>query len=82
MHVGAMEVLGMMQQEHIPAMLPQEAAMLPALLPGHFTMQLKAEHFVPAEAPQQSERRGSPAGRAILHAGGVNLPGVQPMRRE
>jgi len=71
-----MEVLDMMRDAHKPAMSPQEAALLPA---GHFTMQLDESHFVPVRGVEAPIRRGSPAGRAILHADGVNLPGVQPM---
>ena len=76
-----MEVLDMLCGSHTPAMSPQEAAMLPAAAPGHFTMPLNPAHFVAVETPQKPKRKGSAAGRAILYTGGVNLPGVQSMRR-
>lgn len=73
---------------HEPAMTVQEAAMLPAIAasnPGRLAMPLNASHFIPvtmAEAETEATaevRRGSAAGRAILHADGVNLPGVSRM---
>ncbi|MBE5803376.1 MAG: hypothetical protein E7316_02580 [Clostridiales bacterium] len=69
---------------HIPAMSLQEAAMLPAIAPanpGHITMPLDKTHFVPVRMTQDTTllRQGSPAGRAILRAAGVNLPGVSRM---
>ena len=67
----------MMRDLHHPAMSVQEAAMLPA---GHFTMTLNESHFVPICKEQTPLRRGSPAGRAVLRADGVNMPGVWPMR--
>ena len=66
---------------HVQAMSPQEAAMLPAVAPGHITMPLNESHFVPAIIPAENaeKRRGSAAGRAILRQAGVSLPGVFPM---
>ena len=68
-------------QTHQPALLPQEAALLPAIVPGkpgHFTMPLNQKHFVPvtAEAAPTALRRGSVAGRAVLRAAGVHLTGI------
>lgn len=67
----------MMRDLHHPAMSVQEAAMLPA---GHFTMKLNESHFVPVRGVKVSMQRGSLAGRAVLRADGVNLPGVWPMQ--
>ena len=76
---------------HAPALARQEAALLPAMrrgLPRNLLPPAQALRFRPAaeEAPasaRQAEpaprRRGSAAGRAILHAEGVSLPGVTPM---
>jgi len=94
-----------------PALMPQEAAMLPAQ-PTNLVMPRRAEDFVPVDAAQSSAaqagpgrllmprreadfvpvpaqetrqstqtRRGSAAGRAILRAAGVSMPGVGPMSR-
>ena len=74
-----------------PALARQEAALLPAMrrgLPRNLLPPTPNLRFRPAveEAPasaHQAEpvprRRGSAAGRAILHAEGVSLPGVTPM---
>lgn len=62
---------------HTPAMSPQEAAMLPAMnggSPGHLQMPLNPAHFMPIRRTT-AVRRGSAAGRAVLHARGVSLPG-------
>lgn len=76
---------------HAPALARQEAAMLPAmrrglprnLLPPTPTLRFRpAVEETPASAHQAGSaprRRGSAAGRAILHAEGVSLPGVTPM---
>lgn len=76
---------------HAPALARQEAALLPAMrrgLPRNLLPPTPNLRFRPAveEAPasaHQAEpvprRRGSAAGRAILHAEGVSLPGVTPM---
>lgn len=69
---------------HEPAMTLQEAAMLPAIAPaspGYLVMPLDASHFVPVTDVQEASapRQGSAAGRAILRADGVNLPGVGRM---
>ncbi len=99
-----------------PALMPQEAAMLPAQ-PTNLVMPRRAEDFVPVETTQGAAgngdaaqarpgrllmprreadfvpvptqetrqttqtRRGSAAGRAILRAAGVSMPGVGPMSR-
>ena len=74
-----------------PALMPQEAAMLPAqsaeqTIPrqGRLLMPRREEDFVPvqAEAAQPASiRRGSAAGRAILRAAGISMPGVGSMSR-
>ena len=71
---------------HEPAMTPQEAAMLPAIVPtspGFLVMPRNESHFVPvasiAPVEEAIQRQGSAAGRAILRAAGVNLPGVSRM---
>ena len=76
---------------HAPALARQEAALLPAMrrgLPrkvfawGPCGPGLPAVEEAPASAHQVEpvpRRRGSAAGRAILHAEGVSLPGVTPM---
>ena len=74
---------------HAPALAPQEAALLPAmrqglprnLLPPTPTLRFRpAVEEAPASQPESApRRRGSAAGRAILHAEGVSLPGVTPM---
>lgn len=67
---------------HEPAASPQEAAVLTAMNnPGRLVMPLNASHF---RVPEQNRgeprsRQGSAAGRAILYADGVNMPGVRPM---
>lgn len=77
---------------HAPAMLPQEAAMLTALpataaRAGRLMMPVNESHFVPVgtvEEPQpvtSTQRCGSVAGRAVLSAAGISLPGVQGMSR-
>ena len=76
---------------HAPALARQEAALLPAMrrgLPRNLLPPTPNLRFHPAvekaaastcqEAPAP-RRRGSAAGRAILHAEGVSLPGVTPM---
>ncbi len=83
-------------QTHAPATLPQEAALLPALparkssKPRNLMIPPPDLVFRPvmAEAeptPKASQaaprRRGSAAGRAILHAAGVSVPGVTAMSR-
>ena len=96
---------------HEPALLPQEAAMLPAVaagnrspgrlwMPGNpadfrpvpaeeadtpqrdtrvnLIMPRREEDFRTVESPREEPwviRQGSAAGRAILHAAGVSLPG-------
>lgn len=76
---------------HAPALARQEAALLPAMrrgLPRNLLPPTPNLRFRPAveEAPASAHqvepvprRRGSAAGRAILHAEGVSLPGVTPM---
>ena len=74
---------------HAPAMLPQEAALLPAqgapaARPGRLTMPANDSHFIPVTEdvqPVSVQRRGSVAGRAVLTAAGISLPGVQGMSR-
>ena len=77
---------------HAPAMLPQEAAMLTALpastgRTGRLMMPVNESHFVPVEPVEEAQpvttaqRRGSVAGRAVLSAAGISLPGVQGMSR-
>lgn len=76
---------------HAPALARQEAALLPAMrrgLPRNLLPPVPPLRFRPAveEAPVSAHqpepaprRRGSAAGRAILRAEGVSLPGVRPM---
>lgn len=83
---------------HEPALLPQEAALLPALPSGTRQTRLRPnmiwpqseEHFrafevgdtvyhVP-ETPA-AQTRGSVAGRSVLAAAGISLPGVTGMSR-
>ena len=81
-------------QAHAPATLPQEAALLPALparkssKPRNLMIPPPDLVFRPvvaedaSKAPQvHPSRRGSAAGRAILHAAGVSVPGVTAMSR-
>lgn len=77
---------------HEPALMPQEAAMLTALPAAcgnarrtNLLMPRNDSHFVSVDAPvqraAQPARRGSVAGRAVLTAAGISLPGVQGMSR-
>ena len=75
---------------HEPALLPQEAAMLTALPETaavrrtNLLMPQDTSHFVSVDAPAEpaaQTRRGSVAGRAVLSAAGISLPGVQGMSR-
>jgi len=81
---------------HEPALMPQEAAMLTALPANTGRLMRRssmlrpqqAEHFrsvsldaAPAALPAETPRRGSVAGRAVLSAAGISLPGVQGMSR-
>ena len=77
---------------HEPALMPQEAAMLTALPAAcsrsrrtNLLMPGDDSHFVsvnaPVQQPAQETRRGSMAGRAVLTAAGISLPGVQGMSR-
>ena len=66
---------------HQPAMNPQEAALLPALPPNYPTMPLRQEDFRPAAWDEaETPRPRSAAGRAVLHARGVWLPGLARRR--
>ena len=68
---------------HAPALARQEAALPRNLLPPAQALRFRpAVEEAPASARQAEpapQRRGSAAGRAILHAEGVSLPGVTPM---
>lgn len=71
---------------HAPALAPQEAALLPALprnllMPGPELDFRPAEELADVQVQRQRVRR-SAAGRAILHARGVSMPGVTPMARD
>lgn len=55
---------------------------------SNMLMPQQAEHFrsvsldaTPTALPAQTPRRGSVAGRAVLSAAGISLPGVQGMSR-
>ena len=69
---------------HRPAMAPQEAALLPALAPVYPTIPLREADFRPmhSKCSMQPQIPRSAAGRAILHAEGVHLPGVTRMRKQ
>ena len=76
---------------HAAALARQEAALLPAMrrgLPRSLLPPTQPLRFRPAveeasastrPAEPAPRRRGSAAGRAILRAEGVSLPGVTPM---
>ena len=76
---------------HEPALTPQEAAMLTAMPASggirrtNLLMPRDEQHFVSTDTPVQAAviapRQGSVAGRAVLHAAGISLPGVQGMSR-
>ena len=73
---------------HRPAMLPQEASLLKAILPtekkcaGVFVPAVQAENaHSPLPAAARTYRHGSCAGRAVLHTDGITLPGVHTMAR-
>jgi len=77
-------------QAHAPATLPQEAALLPALparkssKPRNLMIpppDLVFRPVVAEDASKERRRLGSAAGRAILHAAGVSVPGVTAMSR-
>ena len=76
-----------------PALGLTEAALMPAMprmrrpIESPRVAQAPESHFVPVgqfiETPQEtvhSQRRGSVAGRAVLGARGIHLPGASPMR--
>ena len=58
-----------------PALGPAEASLMPAMCSGN--------HFIPvgtpAQTPAPSQQQGSAAGRAVLSARGISLPGVSAM---
>ena len=73
---------------HRPAMLPQEASLLKAILPAQRKRAGALAPVVQAESAQKplpdaacTYRHGSYAGRAVLHTDGIALPGVQAMAR-
>ena len=79
---------------HEPAMTRQEAALLSALPQRSTSISRSSmlwphtiEGFISTTEPEKradtnvSTRRGSVAGRAILTAAGISLPGVEGMRR-
>lgn len=78
-------------QARQPALTRQEAALLTALprageRAGRMNLQYPASRtgFIPvADAPPQPAplRQGSVAGRAVLGAMGISMPGVQGLRR-
>lgn len=69
---------------HAPALTCAEAALLPALSgapelqqPRNMLIPYSHLQFRPAlPQPQSAPCRGSMAGRAVLHAGGISLPGL------
>lgn len=75
-----------------PALTWQEAALLTALplqtnRTTNLWMPAQTEHFMavdtmlPTADTNTTVRRGSIAGRAVLHTAGISMPGVTGMRR-
>lgn len=73
------------EADFVPVEAAQEDAAATESRPGRLLMPRREEDFVPI--PQENDRRtsqtrrGSAAGRAILRAAGVSMPGVGPMSR-
>jgi len=72
-------------EDFVPAQAPRADAESTESRPGRLLMPRREADFMPiprdTERRVSQTRRGSAAGRAILHAAGVSMPGVGPMSR-
>ena len=72
-------------EDFVPVEAAQQAEAAAQARPGRLLMPGREADFVPVAQEVQRQvsqtRRGSAAGRAILHAAGVSMPGVGPMSR-
>ena len=88
-----MRMMMRMNNARQPALTRQEAALYTALprtgsqRSANLWMPQESSHFVSVNTTYASEstlaetRRGSIAGRAVLHTAGISMPGVSGMRR-
>lgn len=90
LHMGGSSVTTPAINAHFPALTLQEAAMLPALQPQPVRPRVPKNLLVPSghlrflpaalgsdAAAARPVRVGSSAGRAVLRAAGIAMPGIQ-----